>query len=134
MKFYLQEFGDPMIIGTIIELNELAEKLHQFVRSTEDELVIPSSTLENPLHYPGLLQSLKLTKRESPIMISVQSNKELWVVGSAENLTFWVSHFRFPNTAQDGDHHHPESYSREGYIQTGSLSTIIEIENAENDI
>ncbi len=129
MRIYLQDFGDPIISGTLIEFNKLAEKLHQFAHSPEGELVIPSLTLKNPAHYPGLLQSLKLTKRESPIMISVQSNKELWVVGSAENLAFWVSHFRFPDTAKDGDHHHPESYSRAGYIQAGSLSTIIEIED-----
>lgn len=134
MKVYLQEFGDPMITGTLIEFNKLAEKLHRFALSPEDELVIASSNLENPAHYPGPLQSLKLTKRESPIMISVQSNKELWVVGSAENLAFWVSHFRFPDTAQHGDHHHPESYSRAGYIQKGSLSTIIEIEDSKNNM
>lgn len=123
-----------MITGTLIEFNKLAEKSSLFALSSEDELVIPSSNLENPAEHPGQLKSLKLTKRESPIMISVQSNSELWVVGSAENLAFWASHFRFPETAQDGDHHHPESYSRADYIQKGSLSTIIEIEESENNM
>ncbi len=134
MRIYLQEFGDPMIAGTLFELNDLADKLHQFVVSHEDKIIIPVLALKSPAPHCGLLERLKITKQKSSIMISIESNCELSVVGSAENLAFWVSHFRFPDTAQDGDHHHPESYSRAGYIQPGSLSTIIEIENAEDAV
>ncbi len=133
MKIYFSEGSDPMITGSLVELNELAEKLQAFVVSRATEFVKLASTLENPAPYNALLHALRITKQNSPIKISIEPNHELSVVGSAENLAFWVSHFRFSDTSQGGDHHHPESYSRAGYIQTGSLSTIIEIEDAEND-
>jgi hypothetical protein len=134
MKIYFSDGSDPMITGSLVELNELAEKLQHFVVSQKTEFVKLASTIESPVPYNALLQALRITKQSSPIKISIEPNHELSVMGSVENLAFWVTHFRFPNTAQDGDHHHPESYSRAGYIQTGSLSTIIEIEEVENDV
>ena len=123
-----------MFTGTLIELNNLAEQLQRFCISSENELMILASIVKSPAPYDALLVGLKIAKQKSPIMISIEPNHELSVVGSVQNLAFWVSHFRFPDTAQDGDHHHPESYSRDSYIQAGSLSTIIEIEESDDEI
>jgi len=127
MRIYFSERSDPMITGTVHELNVLARRFDEFVQSGEMELVVPANLADSPAPYDVLLPSLRLLKRAGPITVSMEPKGGLCVAGSAENLATWCSFFRFRSDSTDGDHHHPESVHKAAYVAPGTLSTIIEI-------
>src|SRR5206468_5689260 len=128
MRIYFGERSDPMITGTVSELNALASQFSEFAASAQVELRVPAVTAASPAPYEALLPSLRLLKRAGPIKVTLDPEVGLSVAGSPANLTVWCSYFRFPSSASDGDHHHPESVQRQGYVAAGSLSTIIEMQ------
>jgi len=133
MRIYFSPGSDPMITGTVDELNTLASKFSDFLSSSTDEIIIPAQTDVSPAPHDHLLPALRLYKRPGPIMVEIVSQVGLSVAGSPENLNIWCSEFRFPPSAEDGDHHHPESMGIPGYIQRGTLSTIIEVYEPDED-
>lgn len=67
-------------------------------------------------------------KDSGPIRVHLpEARLVLAVTGSRENLRTWSAFFAFPPDAQVGDHRHPEYVDRPGYIDSGSLSVIVEV-------
>ena len=131
MRIYYTDGSDPMVTDTVASLNALAEQLGDFVASPRVELTIPAVTASSSAPYTALLPGICFTKREGPIMVTLEAGVGLSVVGTPENLALWCSYFRFPADATEGDHHHPEHEPRLGYISPNSLSVIIEVQDDE---
>ena len=127
MRIYFSQGSDPMITGTVAELNTIASKLDAFLATAATEITVPASTAGSAGPYNSLLPGLRLTRRPGPIMVTVEPSIGLAVAGSADNLAKWCSHFRFAPGANDGDHHHPDHIHKPGYLQAGTLSVIIEV-------
>jgi hypothetical protein len=81
--------------------------------------------LPSPLRL--IIRRLKLEKRTGPLFVALDGSS-LNVRGSRENLEVWCSYFSFPESATEGDHHHPENIHRVGYLEPGAMSVIIEVE------
>jgi hypothetical protein len=77
-----------------------------------------------PVRLQQRINAIRCTR----LVVTVEHTLGLIVSGSTENLALWCSHFRFPATAQEGDHHHPEHKDKSGYISPNSLSVIIEVQ------
>ena len=129
MRIYFDKTSDSMITDTVSGLNALASRLAAFLASSDQRLVLPADMSKSPAPYDTLLPGMEVEKQPGPILISADVRTGLRVVGSVENLSIWCSHFKFPATAKDGDHHHPEYVSRSEYINPRTLSVIIEVED-----
>lgn len=127
MYIYHSKDSDILITDTVTGLNEIAEKLQNFLYSDKKYIEIPAIIGESPIPYEAFLSCLHLTKTHEPIHVSVE-NDGLYVRGSIRNLDKWSNFFRFPDSAQDGDHHHPEYIAERNYLSPNSLSVIIEVE------
>jgi hypothetical protein len=129
IRIYYTEGSDPMVTDTVTGLNNLANHISEFVASPRVDLVLPAVTTLNPAPYEALLPSIRFTKSEDSIMVSIDPRVGLSVVGAPEKLALWCSHFHFPAQATEGDHHHPEHVHKSGYISPSSLSVIIEVQD-----
>jgi hypothetical protein len=130
MRIYYTEGQEPVVTETVAGLNALASRLSDFITSSKSELLLPAVTSESAAPYASLIHALLLIKREGPIMVTVEPALGLIVSGSPDNLALWCSHFRFPASASEGDHHHPEQKFKAVYLLPGSLSVIVEVRGA----
>lgn len=131
MRIYFTPGHDPMITDTVAGLNALASRLTAFVFSSETEFHVHAETSGSPEPHESLLPGIVFSKAGGPILVTFDHPKGLRVSGSPENLSLWCSHFEFPLSATDGDHHHPEYIRRDGYIDSRTLSVIIEVQTDE---
>lgn len=127
MRIYYSENSDPMITDSAAGLNALNLDLSRFLSSSESRLFVPADTSGSPAPYAALLSGIEFEKDCGPIRVTLEPGLGLRVRGSTENLQVWCSHFSFPVTATEGNHHHPENVDRSGYLATGTMSVIIEV-------
>ena len=120
-----------MITDTVDGLNALASRLAKFVSSSEAEFHVYAEASGSPEPYQALLPGIAFSKSGGPILVSLDHPRGLRVSGSPENLSLWCSHFEFPSSATDEDHHHPEYIRRDDYIDSRTLSVIIEVQADE---
>jgi hypothetical protein len=118
-----------MITDTVPGLNALAIRLSTFLESTQTTIFVPADDSGAAAPYEELLSGVRFEKASGPILVSRAPEGNLCVRGSVENLLVWVSHFAFPESATDGNHHHPEHVRRPHYIDPRTLSVIIEVED-----
>lgn len=131
MRVYFSPESDPMITDTVAGLNALASRIAEFLDSEDRSLYLQADTTGSAAPYEALLPGVEFVRVDGPILVSLASEFGLRVTGSAENLRIWASHFKFSPHAVDGDHHHPEHVMRVGYIDSRTLSVIIEVQDAE---
>ncbi len=116
-----------MITDSVMGLNALAARLAKFLTSDDKCLFIAADTSGSPQPYDALLAGVEIEKGTGPILVARDSSKGLRVTGSVDNLKTWGSYFSFPADARHGDHHHPENVDRPNYIDSRTLSVIIEM-------
>jgi hypothetical protein len=133
MRIYYSPSSDPVITDTLSGLNTLSAQLQSFLASEEKRLFVRADTSGSPEPYASLLDGVEFKKSTGPILVSIEPAVGLQVSGSVENLCIWCSYFQFPASAVEGDHHHPEHVQRSGYLDSNTLSVIIEVrDEAEN--
>jgi hypothetical protein len=126
MKTYYSKNEDPMLMGSKRGLNTLHNKLLEFIDSSIEEIVLNAIHFGDPTPYSRLLPGLRIVKSTGPIKLKLQSDDWLELSGSTRNLSIYVSYFKF-DTSEKSTHHHPEYNTAEGYLDSNSLSFIIEI-------
>ncbi|MEW6078547.1 MAG: hypothetical protein AB1724_12090 [Thermodesulfobacteriota bacterium] len=130
MRIFYSQGSDPLIAASRSEMRAVSSALSDFLISEKDELYIAADANESAEPYQVLLKGLRLVKDRVPICISIEAEGELKVEGEVSELMLWVKAFHFPESAADGDHHHPESRA-DIRVQPGSLSTIVEVYEPE---
>lgn len=118
-----------MVADTVVGFNVLRSRLSSFLSSSEPMLFVSADTSGSPAPYRSLLTGIQFEKSANPIFVTVDASMAMKVRGSIENLEVWCSHFSFPTDSIEGDHHHPDHVQRRGYLESGSLPVIIEVQN-----
>jgi len=131
MRIYFTPGTDPMITDTVDGLTALAARLATFVSSSEAEFHVHADTSGSAKPHETLLPGITFSKSGGPILVTLDHPRGLRVTGSRENLRLWCSHFEFPLSATDGNHHHPEQIWLDGYTDSCTLSVIIEVQTDE---
>jgi len=127
MRIYYSAGSDPMITDTVAGLNAISSEMATFLSSPHLQCCLPAIMSGSPAPYASFLEGLKLEKRTGLLFVALDGSS-LNVRGSRENLEVWCSYFSFPESATEGDHHHPENIHRVGYLEPGAMSVIIEVE------
>ena len=123
-----------MVASTKLGLKQLAERLNDFVRSNDATIKLPADTSGSPSPYDKFLPSLEIEKSEGPLLTTIDPDKGITVTGAPHFLKEYCSYFEFPDNAEGGDHHHPESYlagKMPGSLKRGTKAIIIEIIDTE---
>lgn len=115
-----------MLLNTLREMNELHDRLTDFLTSNETTLSLEADQYGGAQPYDELLRGLHIEKGQGPINLSVTGTRWLALSGSVENLKVYCGHFRFEE-AEESEHHHPEHGPRDGYMQKGSMDLVIEV-------
>jgi hypothetical protein len=127
LRVYSSNRSDPMITDTVEGLNSVAATIANFLRLSDESLVLPADISGSPAPYDTLLPAVEFEKRQGSIVVTRSDRGGLHIAGSPENLKVWCNHFVFPLTATDGDHHHPDQVHRSGYVAAHSIPVIIEV-------
>jgi len=127
MRIYHSPRQDLMVLDSLGGMNATHQRLREFLASGQRAVVFEAQRSGSPEPYESFLGALKFEVGEGPISVSITPDNHLKVVGSRENLAAYASYFAF-RESEEGSHHHPEQVDRPGYISSGSLSIIIEVD------
>jgi hypothetical protein len=125
MRILYSSQSNPMIVDSVGGLNELHERLLEFLATDQRVLRVETAVSGSAAPYDEFLSGLVIEKADGPILVALGQNRVLTIRGSAENLSIYAKYFRF-RADEDGSHHHPEYVSCSGYMASGTLSVIIE--------
>ncbi len=130
MRIYYSVGSDPVILDSIMGLNNIHDSLKGFMSSAEKTLSLTADTSGSPRPYNELLRGLEVEKSEGAIFVSVTAQRYLRIAGSVENLRIYIDFFQFAE-GEESHHHHPEYVDTPGYIKPGTLSLVIEADAGE---
>jgi hypothetical protein len=131
LRVYFSNRCDPMITDTVDGLNSIALRTRDFLKSSDEGLVLHADISGSPAPYDAFLPAVEFEKRQSSIVVTRLDRGGLHIAGSPENLKIWCNHFVFPLTATDGHHHHPDQVHRSEYVAAHSIPIIIEVRDEE---
>jgi hypothetical protein len=130
MRILYSDNQDPMLLGSIQELNSLHLFLRDFLVSAEPAFLLKTDTSGSPLPYKEHLMGIRFIKTTGPIFANITNDRIFQVSGSTENLEIYFKYFSFRED-EEGNHHHPEYVLKEGYMAPGTMSLIIEADYSD---
>jgi hypothetical protein len=130
MRIYYSVGSDPVILDSILGLNNIYDSLKGFMLSAERILCLAADASGSPGLYNELLCGLEIEKSEGAVFVYVTPQRYLRIIGSVENLRIYIDFFRFAE-GEESHHHHPEYVEVPGYIRPDTLSLIIEADAEE---
>lgn len=132
MRIYFSDGQDPMLLDSLAGMNALHDRLQEFVLSNSSELALPADRSGTSAPYSELLGGLEIRKTKAALFLSLTPHRWLLLTGSPQNLTRYISFFRFDED-EEGAHHHPEHVNEAGYMRSGTMSLIIEVDSSWMD-
>lgn len=88
MRIYFAPKSGPMITDTVAGLNAIAQRLKQFLASSEPTIFLKADASGSPAPYESLLPGVEFAKTKGPVLVELLP-KGLRVSGSPENLSTW---------------------------------------------
>jgi hypothetical protein len=129
MRIFYSTDSDPMILGSISNLNAIHLELAEFLGKEWERIRIKAITAGSPEPYSELLPYIEFIKSQGNVLVEFGEDRGLLISGSLENLAKYIEAFEFGED-EDGNHHHPEfSLVNERYFEMGSLWPFVEADN-----